>query len=256
MVTMTDRSSSWNRYEVKYLVDETRAAWVRSFCQSNLPHNPYSAKQPDGQYPIDTVYLDSPRHDCLRGTLERRGTRQKIRVRTYHDRLTTRHELPAFFEIKRKSHGVVYKTRAKVPPGIAKRVLWTNGGYGVDTSELDETTQENLGKFMATRSEMCARPQLAVHYTREAFQSPTADRVRISFDRNLHYGLVGLSEGEKPRAWWPAKFNWVILEIKFTNTYPFWIADLVRAGNISRRGVCKYVTCHQASEGITGTAVA
>ena len=39
----------------------------------------------------------------------------------------------------------------------------------------------------------------------------------------------------------------VVLEIKFTNTYPFWVSQMIHRIAVLRRGVCKYVTCFRAA---------
>jgi hypothetical protein len=42
----------------------------------------------------------------------------------------------------------------------------------------------------------------------------------------------------------------VILEIKFTNTFPFWIRDIIHRSELARRGVCKFLMCSQAARGM------
>ncbi|MFZ9038852.1 MAG: VTC domain-containing protein, partial [Gammaproteobacteria bacterium] len=52
--------------------------------------------------------------DCYRGTLDKHAVRAKLRIRTYRHASMPAGDRPAFFEIKRKVHGVIFKTRAKV----------------------------------------------------------------------------------------------------------------------------------------------
>lgn len=236
-----------SRYEVKYFVDEVRAAWIQSFCRSNLPFDPHSAERANGQYPIYTVYLDSANQHCLRGTLDRREDRFKLRVRTYCGFDESHDVHPAYFEIKRKKKGVVHKSRAAVPRPLAERLLWNFDDVPLDSNVISGRTGERLNQFLELRARIGAIPTVGVFYTREAYESTTADRVRISLDRNLHYGLLD-HQGDTTRAmWWPVQLNWVILEIKFTTSYPFWIEELVRQGEITRRGICKFVMCSRSA---------
>ncbi|MCH7719863.1 MAG: methyltransferase [Planctomycetes bacterium] len=39
----------------------------------------------------------------------------------------------------------------------------------------------------------------------------------------------------------------VVLELKFTNSYPFWVANMLGRVEVIRRGVCKYVICARAA---------
>lgn len=247
MLGVCTQSIAASRYEVKYFIDEVRAAWIQSFCRSNLPPDPHSAERANGQYPIYTIYLDSLNQHCLRGTLERREDRVKLRVRTYSGFDDSQAELPAYFEIKRKKKGVVYKTRAATPRKLADQLLWNGDGAHDATDMVSGKSGERLNQFLELRARIGAKPTVGVFYTREAYESTTADRVRISLDRNLHYGLLD-HKGTWTRAmWWPVKLNWVILEIKFTTSYPFWIEELVRQGEITRRGICKFVMCSRAA---------
>lgn len=236
-----------SRYEVKYFIDEVRAAWIQSFCRSNLPLDPHSAGRSNGQYPIYTIYLDSLNQHCLRGTLERREDRVKLRVRTYCGFDESLADHPAYFEIKRKKKGVVYKTRAAAPRKLADDLLWNSDCVHPDCEDISGKSGRHLSQFLELRARIGANPTVGVFYTREAYESTTADRVRISFDRNLHYGLLDRQGGTMRTMWWPVQLNWVILELKFTTSYPFWVEELVRQGEITRRGICKFVMCSRAA---------
>jgi hypothetical protein len=90
---------------------------------------------------------------------------------------------------------------------------------------------------------------------REAYECHGLDRVRITFDRDLHYGVVTSLQNVVPTMWWPVRLPGVIFEVKFTGTYPFWVADFIRCAELIRRGVCKYKLCADAA-GIQNHAIA
>lgn len=246
MVTSHDQSAAWHRYEAKYFVREEKAQRIRAFCRANLPLDAYCVGQPDDQYPIHSVYLDSPDQLFLRGTLDKHAVRAKLRVRTYRHASMPAGDRPAFFEIKRKSHGVIFKTRAKVDGLLADTVLQSDCAAVFEPAGGDGVTRANLNEFLHLRHRVRANPMVGVYYTREAYQSDSADRVRISFDRNLHCGLLAHPRSRECSMWWPIRLDGVIVEIKFTNTFPFWLLDLIHRGEIERRGVCKYQYCAEA----------
>jgi hypothetical protein len=86
---------------------------------------------------------------------------------------------------------------------------------------------------------------VGVYYTREAYESPRGDGVRISVDRHLHYGVLEAPGSLSCAQWWPVRVPGTILEVKFTGSFPAWVANLVHRGEITRRGVCKYLMCSQ-----------
>jgi len=173
--------------------------------------------------------------------------RYKLRVRTYRDFHEPSDGLLAFFEIKRKINGVVHKTRARVGPEVANSLLWREHALFAGQGKYAHATQMNVNEFLQLRGRIGARPVVGVFYMREAYEGVSAERTRITLDRRLHYGILAPPGNGQNEMWWPADAGGVILEIKFTNTYPFWVADMLRRVEILRRGVCKYVICSRAA---------
>lgn len=245
-------SHRWQRHEAKYLVTAAQAAEIRRLCAGRLPLDPYSSGARGLEYPVLSVYFDSPLRDLLQHTLMKQETRYKLRVRTYRNHDEPRDNLPAFFEIKRKSGGTVHKTRARLEPALAERLMWNERALLDDQAEADATTRMNISEFQGLRSRLHANPTIGTCYMREAYQAVSAERVRITIDRNLYAGLLAPPESGQGDLWWPTDPGGIILEVKFTNTYPFWVADMLRRLEVTRRGVCKYLICSRAA----GVAVA
>ena len=240
--------AAWQRYELKYLVDEHLAARVRAVCERFMKLDPYSDSQSDREYPIHSVYFDSSDRVLAQSVVDRCSNRYKLRVRRYRGLYENAAELPTYFEVKRKNYGVVHKTRTRLTSQDSERLLET-GFDSFYPPDAEPEIVERLSEFLRLRSRLRAQPVIAVFYTREAYENRD-DGVRISFDRNLHYGVMD-DDGERTRElWWPVPLSGIILEIKFTNTYPFWIRDLIGRSELARRGVCKYLICSQASRGI------
>lgn len=241
---------TWQRYEAKFMVDEQTAARVTHYCRTNLRFDPHCEKRAAHQYPIHSIYLDSPDFTLARSVVDRRTDRFKLRIRTYREIDEPADGLPTFFEIKRKCRGIVHKSRVKLLRDDAERVLWHNTVPDSVPECGDDTAMDNLCRFLELRREIQASPVLSVHYRREAYESDFGQRVRVSFDRQLAYGLLDFSNGTIRESWWPVRLRGVIMEIKFTDTYPSWVESLLERSDAVRRGVCKYLICSQAANGL------
>ena len=89
------------------------------------------------------------------------------------------------------------------------------------------------------------RPRVIVDYEREAYLHPVED-VRITFDMRLRSGLssVDLFNRQLPTVC-PHDRNVEILEVKFNNNLPGYIAGLLHGVEAERSAVSKYVLCRR-----------
>ncbi len=235
---------SWGRYEAKYIIGEAQALEVRNYCLAHLPPDPHTDASARRQYPILSVYLDSQGRDLFRDAVERSHDRFKLRVRKYHSCHCPSDQGPTFLEIKRKTNGLVRKYRALVPARTADGILW-NDGAG-DATSLPANAGESLLQFLELRRQFQAAPTVGVAYMREAYQGVSNERLRITLDRHLHFGILA-QPGRGRDQWWPVHTGGVILEVKFTDTYPCWVMHMLHRAEVIRRGVCKYVICAKAA---------
>ncbi|RIK69283.1 MAG: hypothetical protein DCC65_00635 [Planctomycetota bacterium] len=242
--------TAWQRYEVKFIVDEGTAERITRYCRANLRFDAYCVGRPGYRYPIHSVYLDSPDFVLARSVVERRADRYKLRVRTYREFNQPMDGLPTFFEVKRKLNGVVYKTRVRLSGPAVPEAFWNNFLGAESESQIDDRSRKNITKFMFLRQRLQAQPVISVHYEREAYESDFGQRVRVSLDRSLRYGVLDTTGQSIREVWWPLRLQGVILEIKFTDTYPDWVENLLEKSDLVRRGICKYLMCSQAANGL------
>lgn len=240
--------TSWQRHEVKYFIDEALALRIRRYCLQNLKLDRHCEPFADRQYPIHSIYLDSPDFQLARNVEAGDPDRFKLRVRTYRSKSAPCGELPSFFEIKRKALGVIYKQRAMVERGAADRLIM--GGLSSYNPSVAPEVEDNekLARFQWLRYQLRASPKVAIYYTREAYESEGSSKgVRLSFDRNVSFHITDSGTVQNGRAWWPVPVRGVIFEVKFTDTYPIWLKNLLASNDLVRRGVCKYMLCLQAA---------
>ncbi|MBN1360928.1 MAG: polyphosphate polymerase domain-containing protein [Sedimentisphaerales bacterium] len=225
------------RYELKYLLTESKAAAIHQYIQPFLEYDRYSKLQRGGMYPIVSLYLDSPDLQLCRETLTGRQNRYKLRIRSYTDEP----EYPRFFEIKRRINRVILKSRARVTDEDVPALLMGRPlpprGYTTDEAAL------NQFQFYATT--IHAGPTVLIRYTRQAFESPSENRVRVTFDRELCYKITDQPEVSLGGSGWqPSRITQghAILEIKFTGVYPAWLARMAAHFNLEVRSISKFAT--------------
>ena len=83
-----------------------------------------------------------------------------------------------------------------------------------------------------------------VRYMREAYENQNDSKVRITFDRQLCCKYVKTPLFTlNGQGWNEIPINFVILEIKFTASFPSWLTDLVRLFDLNRQSMSKYCSC-------------
>lgn len=223
------------RYELKYRITESQAAAVKSFIRPYLPMDRYSKLQPNGQYPISSLYLDSERLNLCRETLTGKKNRFKLRVRTYSDDPA----VPRFFEIKRRINTVILKSRSRVPDEAIAPLL--AGRH--PALDMDSKDEKALRQFQLYVDALHARPIVLVRYLREAFEGDSDNRLRVTFDRQI--ACKGTNQPKvimNGPGWHRLPLDFVVLEIKFTARYPAWLSRMVKALNLPQSAMSKYAS--------------
>ena len=235
----------FQRFEAKYIIRTVEAMAIREHIQ------PYM--KPDGhgqEYPVTSVYLDSPDLNMYWSSATGEEHRQKLRVRTY----ANGNGEVCYFEIKRRINQIIKKQRAAVYSQYADALL---SGEGVRPEMLVHADRDlgNLYRFLDIRDALQATPRAVVRYMREAYVSRADMPFRITFDSRL---TCLPSNRFDPRGWAASRY-WIeapgspmVLEVKFTNAFPAWVEDMIRGLNLLRDSFAKYVVCVDAmrTEGI------
>jgi len=231
-----------SRFELKYVTDERRARAIRDFLRSYLQPDEHALYNPNHEYVVHSLYLDTPDFALCRATLHGERNRFKLRIRFYDDNP----EGATYFEIKRRQDNVILKRRAAVRRRQIGRLL---AGQPPLRSDLVEPSAEHFGtlqSFCGLSHTIRAQGRLFVSYMREAYVTPEDNSLRVTFDRRLgtcrYTGSLGVNNGQE---WFHPRVGGGILEIKFTDRFPRWLADMVRVFDLERRSVAKYVMCVQ-----------
>jgi SPX domain protein involved in polyphosphate accumulation len=226
------------RFECKYMIDPILVPEMRAFLRSFAVHDPYSEQHPheDYKYTVCSLYLDSQDLRLYGQTVAGEKRRFKLRIRYYDDD-------PAglvFPEIKRRENTILQKTRAAIS---RERVAALLAGQSADAVRgLSESSRQAVDSFQYFVGQTLAEPVLRVRYSREAWIAATGEPVRVTFDSNLmHAVTLGPTFSCTSGDWHLTPVSGIILEIKFTERFPFWVHEMVMMFNLTQRSVAKYV---------------
>lgn len=227
------------RFEAKYRIRESDAMAVRAHIQ------PFVAPDAHGQeYPVTSTYLDSPDLNMYWSSAMGEERRQKLRIRTY----AGGGGRECYFEVKRRFNQIVKKQRAVVRCEFVDALL---DGAPIRPEMLvhPDRDMENLYAFCDIRETLQATPRVVVRYQREAYVGLAEEPLRITFDTQL----AGLPSSRFDPDAWAASPYWfeppgmpMVLEVKFTDTFPIWVEDMIRRLGLLRTSFAKYVVCVDA----------
>jgi SPX domain protein involved in polyphosphate accumulation len=230
------------RHELKYQISESKAIAIAQYIKPYLQADRYSKLQRGGDYPIVSLYLDSVDMRLCRESLTGQKNRFKLRIRSYTDEP----EYPRFFEIKRRINTIIFKSRARVMDRDVRSLL-----EGLPLPPQDYTAdEETINQFQLYLSSIRAKPAVLIRYKRQAYEGEHQNRVRVTFDRELAYNVTRLPEVRLGGSGWqrnPYTDGSVILEIKFTDHYPAWLAEMVKYFNLRQQSISKYASSIQES---------
>jgi len=243
--------TAFERFELKYWIDERLAERVLAFTAPYLQRDPHSATREAQRN--TSLYLDSRGFRLCEDHLQLSPDRSKLRIRVYGRPLG---EL-AFFEHKRKVRVITVKDRAAVPIAEVENVLLRRKL----SHEPSAGARRVLDEFTCRMQLYRAQPQLYVGCYREAFESRHAgEDVRLTIDRELVYQPAEgfrfevderkwreLRDGDDPRPVLGRRR--AMLELKFDGAPPLWMVELVRACDLRREAFSKYTTAALALRG-------
>lgn len=224
------------RFECKYLVDPLVLPEMRAYLRPFVEPDRYARLRADGRYPVSSLYLDSPDLLLYRQTRCGEKDRFKLRVRTYDD--DTSH--PAFAEVKRKVNSVVHKRRVVLKRADAQSLLMGRDRRAL-IGGLSGRQRANASYFAQHMDFIRAQPVIRVQYLREAYEATSNEPVRVTMDSELRHAVtLGDDLGHETGSWVDTPASGLIVEIKFTERYPAWLAGFIRHFELRQRSVPKY----------------
>ena len=219
------------RFEIKYRLSPEQAAEMRAW----IGHAGHLAADANGEggsaaYNVHSLYLDTADWGIYRETRAGLQQRYKLRARCYEWTAKAR----VFLEVKHRANEFMWKTRAEVSKGDAIRIL-------NDEVPVETPTSFALENFRGLTDRRRAYPRVWVTYRRHAYVGGIRDLVRVTFDTRIKAAPPTFAMEEPPR-WYalPEVAGLEILELKYTGSYPSWVADMVRRFDLERKAMSKF----------------
>ncbi len=226
------------RFEYKYLIGESQAGAVRAFALAHLCADSHTDAAHNNEYPVQSVYLDTADMSLYYETVTGERNRFKLRVRSYDPCA----HAPAFLEIKARKNEAVLKERAPVHKGALGRIV---GSFCTMRGDLSDSSAAHVGaldRFCELCARLSARPRVVVRYRREAYVDPDGGPLRVTMDRDVACAHTNGPVVDPDALEWVALAGEsVVLEIKFTDTFPRWAREMVQALGLVRTSAAKYV---------------
>ena len=221
---------SFNRRETKYLLTAEQAEAFLREASDLISRDKY------GEYTICNLYLDTDDFYFIEHSLDHPAYKEKLRIRSYGN---ADREKKIFFEIKKKSKGVVYKRRIIIP--FAEAEDYVEKGVRPQSLEgfVPHQIFEELDYLMKKYK---PEPKLYLAYDREAYFMTEHPEVRITFDKNIRgrWKNITLTSDEDAELLDTGTPNYRVMEIKSGRAIPLEITEILSRLKIYPVSFSKY----------------
>jgi len=231
----------FHRHEFKYHLPTWKAQRIIKMLQAYMAIDKYVPAGKD-HYPVHSIYFDSPHLKSYFEKIFGFHTRQKVRIRSYHDHVTNSSDL--FLEVKTKQNFLIKKDRLIL---TKKDVLnWYDNHIQPQLATF--TDQQTWHKFNYLIKRYTMKPKLMMSYKRMPFVEPRRKDLRITFDFDLRADSVyDLDFTPAKKEIYP---NMMICELKFNNTMPEWLQQIIKANDLKWYPYSKYCRGQEANHAL------
>lgn len=229
----------FQRFEFKYLITPEQEREIKKRVYPYMESDVFASQTVDKSYQVNSLYFDSPRLFYYHQKIDGVQRRKKIRIRTYRNNGVF---VPyGFLEIKRKHDAVILKDRF-VLENRAWRLFVQPGSAGTMLAAgADQYQRKVMEEYLWEQTLRMLAPAVLVIYDREPCLGKMNKNVRITFDKRIRakltddpfYGGADTTD---------VSGRMTVMELKFTGTLPFYIANVIQEFNLERIAYSKY--CH------------
>ncbi|AEI39380.1 polyphosphate polymerase domain-containing protein [Paenibacillus mucilaginosus] len=221
----------FNRYENKYLLDETGFRRIHDRLLEYMELDEYNRKHTF--YSISNIYFDTKDHALIRHSISKPKYKEKLRLRAYG---VPEPGAKVYLELKKKVHGLVNKRRTALRTDEAYDFVRT----GVKPELASYMNKQVLSEIEYFVGRYALEPKVYLAYDRIAMFSKESRDLRVTFDCNIRsrrhdlmlesgdHGETLLEDG-----------RW-LMEVKAEKTVPVWLARLLSEHRMFRTSFSKY----------------
>lgn len=218
---------TFKRYEKKYLLTRDKYERFREEADRHMQVDEF------GLDTINNIYYDTRQYDMIRESIEKPVYKEKLRLRGYGNMKSGD---TVYLELKKKYNGIVYKRRAAMKLEEAYMAVAAGHIEKADTQILRELDYV-LGFYKP-------EPKVYLAYDRIALFDPEGSDLRMTFDFNIRYRTddIDMSHGDYGKH--IMADDSVMLEIKASASYPFWLIKLLEKCEVYPVSFSKYGTVY------------
>ncbi len=222
------------RHELKYIISEGEHKLLATRIKACLKQD-YHASLSGGEYLIRSLYFDDPFDSALWEKTSGVGSRDKFRIRIYNYS-----DSAIKLERKHKEGQYIKKDSVSISREDCEEIM--RGKFECLKRNESPFAMQFYGIFVSNH----LRPKVLVDYTREPYVFPAED-VRITFDKDVRTALRCTDLFNPNVVTYPVwdLRNCMILEIKFNESLPLYVQELLTLGAAERTAASKYVFCRQ-----------
>ncbi len=223
------------RHEFKYRCSEEQLVLLENRLKTVLYPDPHAK---NGEYTIRSMYFDNYADRCYYENENGVSPREKFRVRIYNG-----NDSRISLECKQKQGDKTFKTSCRLTRSDFDRI--SNLESPKDIGEKPPL----LRRFALLQETQLFEPAVIVEYDRRPYIYKIGN-VRITFDRHIRSSNAFsdfFSEVLPTRAIMPSGHH--LLEVKYDELLPDYIAELMQIGDLQRTTFSKYYLCRKFSIG-------
>lgn len=222
------------RHELKYIISEGEHKLLATRLKGCLRQDRYAALN-GGEYFIRSLYFDDPFDSAVADKTDGVGSRDKFRIRIYN-------LSDSAIKLERKHKEGQYIKKDSVSISRADCDAIVRGDFECLKHNENPFAMQFYGIFKSSY----LRPKVLVDYVREPYVFPGED-VRITFDKDVRTAMRATDLFNPHLVTYPV---WelrgcMILEVKFNQSLPVFVQELLTLGAAQRTAASKYVFCRQ-----------
>lgn len=224
------------RHELKFILNESQVNLLKMNL-SLLMDIDSNSKNEDNSYFIRSLYFDDIYNTSYYEKIDGLEVRSKYRIRIYNfDESFIR------LERKEKNRDLTHKEQYQITKKEYNNII--NDRFDL----LDTTKSKLLEDFVLLEKLHKIKPDVIVDYKRTAYTYPVED-IRITFDEDIRSGKFNYDLFDKDMITYNVlKPNEVVLEVKFNNYIPKFIAQVIMTIPSIRLSVSKFALCKEIKE--------
>ena len=223
------------RVEDKFRCSERDMLLIQSRVRTVLQPDPVAG---GASYQVTSLYFDDYENTRWLDAEDGVSCRNKYRIRIYNNSPET-----IKLEVKYKAYNRVYKRSKTISREDAERLI-----AGECIEDPEESMDNPVTLFNLAIRQNLLRPRIVIDYTRDAFTFAPGN-VRITFDRNIRASRDTAGFLKNACEYSPIRETDRILEVKYDEMLPGFIARLLEYGNMNQTACSKYRLGRELLEG-------